>query len=52
VRTLVDGKRESGEYTEPWDGRDDAGKRLGSGVYYVRLKTRTFEGRQRLVLVR
>jgi hypothetical protein len=52
VRTLVDGGREARAYEEIWDGRDDTGKRLGSGVYYVRLKTPTFEGRQRIVVVR
>jgi hypothetical protein len=37
VRTVVRGEREAGVYHEGWDGRDDGGHRVGSGVYYVRL---------------
>jgi len=38
VRDLVDGKMEPGFHTVGWDGRDEAGKRLGSGVYLYRLE--------------
>ena len=37
VRTLVRGEREAGVYREGWDGRDDGGHRVGSGVYYAQL---------------
>ena len=36
VRTLVDDLREAGRYSVPWDGRNDAGQPLASGVYFVR----------------
>jgi mono/diheme cytochrome c family protein len=36
VRTLVDEVREAGRYSVPWDGRNDAGQPLASGVYFVR----------------
>jgi hypothetical protein len=26
-------------YSEIWDGRDDSGKRVASGVYFYRLET-------------
>jgi hypothetical protein len=38
VRTLVDGWREPGTYSAVWDGRDDTGKQLPSGVYLLRLE--------------
>ncbi|HNX51536.1 MAG TPA: FlgD immunoglobulin-like domain containing protein, partial [Thermoanaerobaculaceae bacterium] len=37
VRTLVRASQSAGEYRVAWDGRDDHGRRLASGVYFVRL---------------
>jgi hypothetical protein len=37
VKTLASGAMEPGEYTVSWDGRDDEGKSLPSGVYLYRL---------------
>ena len=39
VRTLVDGVRPAGRHTVTWDGRNDAGQRVASGVYLA-----TFRG--------
>ncbi|MBD3348963.1 MAG: hypothetical protein GF400_07185 [Candidatus Eisenbacteria bacterium] len=39
VRTLVDGPVDGGRHNVTWDGRDDAGERVASGVYFVRLET-------------
>ena len=38
VRTFVLGHQSPGKYHIVWDGRDDAGRELSSGVYYYRLK--------------
>ena len=38
VATLVDGPREAGTYTVRWDGRDDGGVELASGMYLYRLQ--------------
>ncbi len=37
VRVLIDEVREPGEHLVAWDGRDGAGTRVGSGVYFARL---------------
>ena len=37
VRTLVDGARGPGAHAVVWDGRDDAGNAVSSGVYVCRL---------------
>ena len=37
VRTLVDDSRSMGNYTELWDGKDDYGHTLSSGVYNYHL---------------
>lgn len=37
VRTLVDSEKRTGRYRAVWDGRDNCGRKLGSGVYLCRL---------------
>ncbi|MFQ6092693.1 MAG: FlgD immunoglobulin-like domain containing protein [bacterium] len=37
MRTLVDETTEAGYYTVTWDGRDDGGRELASGVYFYQL---------------
>jgi hypothetical protein len=39
VRTLVNGTRPAGEHAANWDGRDDAGRTVATGVYFCRLTT-------------
>ncbi|RKY59295.1 MAG: hypothetical protein DRP95_05200 [Candidatus Latescibacterota bacterium] len=51
VRTIAEGIP-AGEYAISWDGRDDAGKPVASGVYIVRLRGRTGGIARRLVLLR
>jgi hypothetical protein len=38
VRRIEQGARDPGEYAIEWDGRDDLGHRVGSGVYFYRLE--------------
>ena len=39
VTTLVSGERQAGAHTVRWDGRDDDGRTLTSGVYLYQLRT-------------
>jgi len=39
VRTVVDEHREKGHYTEIWDGKNDNGKPVSSGIYFYKLET-------------
>jgi hypothetical protein len=39
VRTLVDRQHAPGAYSVRWDGKDDSGRRLSSGVYFYKLET-------------
>jgi len=39
LRTLVDERKSAGSHSVVWDGRDDAGHRLTSGVYLYRLES-------------
>ncbi|UCG42819.1 MAG: T9SS type A sorting domain-containing protein, partial [candidate division WOR-3 bacterium] len=38
VRTLEHGRHAAGTYTTKWNGRDDAGRELARGIYFVRLE--------------
>jgi hypothetical protein len=39
VRVLVDGPKPVGEFAVQWDGRNDEGDAVSSGVYFVRLES-------------
>jgi len=52
VRTLVWGTEEAGEYTISWDGSDDRGRALSSGVYFARLEAGTEQRLAKIVLLR
>ena len=38
MRTLVDEVKAVGRYSEIWDGKDQKGRRVGSGVYMLSLQ--------------
>jgi hypothetical protein len=52
VRVLVDGEREADHYQVVWDGRNNDGVRVASGVYFYRLKVRGFTRTKKLVLMK
>jgi hypothetical protein len=52
IREIVDGGMPAGVYRAAWDGRDQAGKLSGSGVYFLRLNTPERVKTKRLVVVR
>jgi len=51
IRTLASGVRVAGEHQERWDGRDDRGQRVASGVYFYRLSAGTFVAQKKLVVL-
>jgi hypothetical protein len=52
VRILVRSAVSTGEHTVDWDGRDEEGRPVGSGIYLVRLRAGDFVGTRRMVLTR
>ncbi len=53
VRTLVEAVEESGFRTATWDGRDDRGRQVASGIYFYKLEVLPEEGEaQRLTAAR
>jgi hypothetical protein len=52
VRILVDATRAAGPHTSVWDGRDDRGVRVSSGVYFYRLDAGRFVSTRKMVLLK
>ena len=52
VRTLVDEGRPPGHYSVHWDGRDDRGRQVDSGVYLYRLEAGAFVSTRKMVVAR
>jgi hypothetical protein len=44
VSTLVDHVRDPGRYVIDWDGTDETGRSLGSGIYFVRMTAGSYSG--------
>jgi flagellar hook assembly protein FlgD len=52
VRRLGEGHRPAGAFSTPWDGRDDAGRELPTGVYFARVVTGEGSAMGRAVIAR
>jgi len=54
VRTLLDGSQEfgAGEHSVVWDGRDDDGRTLSSGVYFYRMRAGEYTETRRMLLLK
>jgi len=52
VRTLVDGPLARGAHTATWDGRDDAGRGVASGIYVYRLRAGGRDEARRMALLK
>jgi len=52
VRSLVDGTLSSGNHTFVWDGCDENGDRVASGVYFCRVTGDTYYGSRKMMLLR
>jgi hypothetical protein len=52
VRTLVDGYEPSGTRTVTWDGRNDEGQPMASGIYFSRMTAPEFSETTKMILVK
>lgn len=52
VKTLVSDEQKAGEYAVKWDGRDEAGKDVGSGIYYYVFQAGDFRSVKSMVLLK
>ncbi|UCF79296.1 MAG: T9SS type A sorting domain-containing protein, partial [Candidatus Eiseniibacteriota bacterium] len=51
TRTLVDESMSVGEYQSTWDGKNDRGKQVGSGVYFYQLEAPNFRSAKKIVIL-
>ncbi len=52
VRTLMYEKKMPGNYQVVWDGRDDKGEKVSSGIYFYRLEAGGYSETKRMILVK
>lgn len=52
VRTLLDERRTATRHTVVWDGRNDAGEGMPSGVYFVRLEAPSLTETRKVLLLK
>ncbi len=52
VRSLVDDAKESGNYTVFWDGTNQNGQQVSSGVYFYRMVTGEFTQTRKMVMLK
>ena len=52
LRVLADGPRAAGEQSVHWDARDDAGRTVSPGLYFIRLRAAGRVAATRLVIAR
>jgi hypothetical protein len=52
VKILFDGYQTSGTKTLVWDGKDDQGNQLSSGIYFYRLQAGTFSQTRKMSLIK
>ena len=52
VRTLVNGSMESGSHSVVWDGKDDSGSEVSTGVYFYRLSDADGSSVRRMTLLK
>ncbi len=52
VSTLVNDHKTPGSYVINWNGKDDAGRRVGSGIYIYRIKAGDFTSTKKMVILK
>jgi rare lipoprotein A (peptidoglycan hydrolase) len=52
ISTIADGKQSLGRQMASWDGRDEKGQDIASGIYFYRMKAPGFEMTRKVVILR
>jgi len=52
VLTVVDKKQQAGTYVVTWNGRNDSGEQVSSGIYFYRIETESFSQTRKMTLLK
>ncbi len=52
VRQLFTGMAQAGEHSLVWDGKDDSGRQMGSGIFFCRLSSPGYTQTHKMVMVK
>jgi len=52
VKKLIDGKFSAGDHSTTWDGRDDNGRQVVSGLYFYTFSSSRFKETGRLIIIK
>ncbi len=52
VRTLVNEFKSAGTYTASWDGKDENGRQMPSGIYFYQMKSSHFNSTKKMLLTK
>ena len=52
IRSLFEEAKEPGSFTVTWDGRDDSGRPVSSGIYFSVLRAGSFSATKKMILMK
>ncbi len=52
IRSLVDDSKAAGNYSVIWNGKDDRGASVSSGIYFYRMEANNFSATQKMMLMK
>jgi flagellar hook assembly protein FlgD len=52
VRTLLDEHQAAGHKTIHWDGTDEKGSKVASGIYFYKIQAGEFTGARKMILMK
>ncbi len=51
IRTLIHGEQQAGYHQIVWDGKDNSGQKVGSGIYLYQMRAREFVAMRKMILI-
>lgn len=52
IRTLVDANKPAGRYSVSWDGRNDTGRLVGTGTYFLKMQAEEYQKVHKMLFVK
>ena len=52
IKCIVDEEVKAGRYSEEWKGKDEAGRKLASGIYFVKMTTDDYKKTVKVVILK